>query len=330
MIEAGIALSFGIGKSIDGGIFKAELYLTIVGMLEGTYAVFNTAKGLPAYSGMTDTYYRFAGTLSLVGKISCEINLAIISASLETTAYVLVSIVFEAYKAVPLYFEAGLSVKLSVKINLGLFKIRLKLSFSVRISASLTLGSDNMEDSLWYKVDHLDGLNNGIDRLLPLQEKFCPIWKPIFADGETYNLLLHFVPQLTTTDTSDASKDKGVCKCPLYVGMLYLDHQEDDSTGHFGIQALALGCFYWAMGAILESKNESKRLTLAWLREQEVTIEEIKRLTEYMGQGETDIPFRYEDENGNDVRNFMKTFSIYIYPRLTGDKKRNMTLLYSQ
>lgn len=308
VIEAGIALSFGIGKSIDGGIFKAELYLTIVGMLEGTYAVFNTAKGLPAYSGMTDTYYRFAGTLSLVGKISCEINLAIISASLETTAYVLVSIVFEAYKAVPLYFEAGLSVKLSVKINLGLFKIRLKLSFSVRISASLTLGSDNMEDSLWYKVDHLDGLNNGIDRLLPLQEKFCPIWKPIFADGETYNLLLHFVPQLTTTDTSDASKDKGVCKCPLYVGMLYLDHQEDDSTGHFGIQALALGCFYWAMGAILESKNESKRLTLAWLREQEVTIEEIKRLTEYMGQGETDIPFRYEDENGNDVRNFMKTF----------------------
>lgn len=68
VIEAGIALSFGIGKSIDGGIFKAELYLTIVGMLEGTYAVFNAAKGLPAYSGMTDTYYRFAGTLSLVGK----------------------------------------------------------------------------------------------------------------------------------------------------------------------------------------------------------------------------------------------------------------------
>ena len=308
VIEAGIALSFGIGKSINGGIFKAGLYLTVIGMLEGTYAIFNPAKGLPAYSDQTDTYYRFSGTLSLIGKISCEVNLAIISASLEATAYILVSIVLEAYKAVPLYFEAGISMKLAVKINLGLFKISLKLSFSVKISASLTLGSDNMEDALWYKIDHLDSLNRKGGRLLPLQANFIPVWKPVVTDGETYSLLLHFLPQLTASDTSDTSEGAGVRKQPLYVGMLYLDHQEDDQTGHSGITALAMGCFYWAMGAILGNRNEGEQLTLTWLREQDITLEEINCLAEYMDQGETGVPFSYQDENGKDVRSFMKNF----------------------
>lgn len=309
VIEAGLALSFGIGENVNGGIFKASISVSVVGMLEGTYAVFKAADGLPVYSGMSDTYYRFKGTLALVGKVTCEVNFAIITASLEATAYILAAIVFEAYKAIPLYFEVGISMKLSVKINLGLFKITLKLDFSAKISTSFTIGSDNEKDSLWYKVDHLDVQHNGMYRPLTLSgDDFSPTWKPIVTGEETYHLLLHFIPQLTASNDEDASQGEDTHKRPLYVAMLYLDHEEDDTTGHSGITALALGCYYWAMGAILGNKSKDGKLTLTWLREQEITADEINRLTTYMEQVETSVPFSYRDDSGNDARSFMQNF----------------------
>ena len=154
VIEAGMALSLGVGKDINAGILKAGLSLTAIAMLQGTYAVFTLSSNKSSSSGETDVYYRFSGTLALVGRIYGEVNFAIISASFEVVAYAMVNMVIEAYKAIPIYMEAGVSVILSVKINLGLFKIHIDLSFSATISVSFVIGSDTSSDALWYEANN--------------------------------------------------------------------------------------------------------------------------------------------------------------------------------
>lgn len=304
VIKAGIALSLGIGKTINGGIFKAELYLTAIGMIEGTYAVFNPSP-LSVYSGQTDVYYRFAGTLSLVGKISCEINFVIISASLEATTYLIANVIIEAYKAVPLYFEAGLSLKMTLKINLGLFKINLKLSFSTTISASFTLGSDNTQESLWYLTEQGVSHNTLNKRLaLSAGQSACPVWKPIEIDEvEREELHLYFMPHLTVSGTPAEGEEGGHPQYPQYVGMLYLDNLDDK-----GITALATGCFYWALGAILGAGTEGSGISLEWLKEQKIQREEIECLLAYMDSDGGSSPFDYCDEAGQGVRDFIRNF----------------------
>ena len=308
VIEAGIALSLGVGKSINGGIFKAELYLAAIGMIEGTYAVFNPSDTISAYSGQTDVYYRFAGTLALVGKISCEINFVIISASLEATAYIMASVVIESYKAIPLYFEAGIRVKLTVTVNLGIFKIKVGLNFSTKISASFTIGPDSTQDSLWYKVDH-DGNNELINSRLLIQkhEPTCLKWQSIFvSEEERSQLSLYFIPHLTVSSESDIPNCGNSGKYPQYVGMLYLYNPGNGQKDKTGIEALATGCFYWATGAILGVKEES--ISFAWLKAQDISMREIGLLVDYMEQDGNEPPFYYKNENGNDVRSFMKEF----------------------
>ena len=133
VIEFGVGLSIGVGKSIDEGIFTAGLTVTVEGFFEGIFAWFR-----PTDTTQPDAeYYKITATLAIVGHLYGSINFAIIQASIDIMVYVAVTGVLEAYQPFLIDLVAGVSVKVSVKI---LF-IRIHLSFSTTIRAHFTLGS---------------------------------------------------------------------------------------------------------------------------------------------------------------------------------------------
>ncbi|MDI1255428.1 MAG: hypothetical protein PSV16_04945 [Flavobacterium sp.] len=303
VIEAGIALSVGVGKTVDEGILKAGLSLTAIGIFQGTFATY-TAPNVAPYSGQTDTYYRFSGTLALVGRIYGEINFAIISASLDITAYIQISFVVEAYKAIPITFEAGVSVSLTVRINLGLFKISIRMSFSATITASFTIGTDTTNQSLWYKVNQ-QSLARPAYRMLAASPTTVK-WQPLTIDtGETFGLDLYFIPHLTISGETGQNFSPG----PQYVGMLYIDTGtvNPGAFTQFGMTAMATGALYWAANAIIGSENTGTKLS--WLKDQEISIDALSMLLCYVQtRPDNAAPFNYKNATGNDVESFLKSF----------------------
>ena len=105
-------------------------------------------------------------TMGLTGRIYGSVDFAIISASLDITAYIYVIFRIESYMAIPIEFTAGVSVSLRVKINLGLFSIHISLSFSATISASFVIGQNHLQDAQWNKCTHSETYLSSAKRLL--------------------------------------------------------------------------------------------------------------------------------------------------------------------
>lgn len=154
VIVFGIGLQLGLGKSIDEGIFSAQMTLTVFGILEGVVAPWHPYAATPELTdgaaastdaaAFDDTYYYWLrGTIGIVATLVGEVNFAIISASVNVTAQAYVQLTIEAHKAIPIHMQAGVSVALTLRINLGLFSILIHLSFSLTITADFVIGSDS-------------------------------------------------------------------------------------------------------------------------------------------------------------------------------------------
>ncbi len=139
VIVAGAGFRIGVGKTLNAGILEAGLFIGIEGLIEGALGFYTPHQA----SAPGATYFRLSGQLQLTGHIYGKVNFAIISASLDIYAYVSVSASFESYRATLLVFQAGVSLKLSVKINLGLFKVSISLSFATSIREELLIGQDS-------------------------------------------------------------------------------------------------------------------------------------------------------------------------------------------
>jgi LysM repeat protein len=131
VIEFGVALSIGVGKTVDEGILSGGITVTVIGILQGVLGWFN-----PTQPASKEMYYWFQGSISIVGKLYATINFAIISASLDVTAYATVTLTIESHQPIYIELSAGVSVRLSVKV---LF-FTIHLSFSATVHASFTIG----------------------------------------------------------------------------------------------------------------------------------------------------------------------------------------------
>lgn len=131
VIEFGVALSIGVGKTVDEGILSGGITVTVIGILQGVLGWFNPTQPAPK-----EMYYWFQGSISIVGKLYATINFAIISASLDVTAYATVTLTIESHQPIYIELSAGVSVRLSVKV---LF-FTIHLSFSATVHASFTIG----------------------------------------------------------------------------------------------------------------------------------------------------------------------------------------------
>jgi LysM repeat protein len=131
VIEFGIALSLGVGKTVDEGILKGGISVTVIGILQGVLGWFHPSDTAPK-----DTYYWIQGTVAVVGKLYATIDFVIIQASVDVTAYISVTLTIECYE--PIYIEATASVSVSVSVKIVFFTIH--FSFSATVDASFTIG----------------------------------------------------------------------------------------------------------------------------------------------------------------------------------------------
>lgn len=275
VIEFGLGLQLGVGKSINQGILKAGFSITLVGVFEGVVAFYS--PNLPSYPGANDTYYKISATVGLVGKLYGEINFAIISATVNVTVYAYIQMVVEAYRKIPVYLEAGVSVSVSVSINLGLFSISISFSFSTTISASFTIGSDSTAP--W---DFIPPTQSGLlaASLPGAQQPVCPSitlnWQPlILTDAEKANELLsvYFFPQLTVAAS-------GTAQAAQFANILYIDAPTDGSTKDASLNKLVKGVLYWSINAAINTTQSNT--TLDNLKTENVSVDVLKQVYAYL------------------------------------------------
>lgn len=133
VLEFGLALSIGVGKSISLGPLSGGITLTVVGAVQGTLAWFHpTDSNLPQAM-----FYRLDGTVGILGKVWGSVDFVIIQASVDLTVSAFVSLEVESHQPILISMQAGVSVHVSVKV---LF-IRIHFSFSATISESFSIGS---------------------------------------------------------------------------------------------------------------------------------------------------------------------------------------------
>jgi LysM repeat protein len=135
VIEFGVALSIGVGKTVNYGILSGGITVTVTGILQGTLAWFNPTS----VSTPSDVYYWFQGMIAITGRLYATINFAIIQASVDVTAYASVTLTIQSYSPIYIAINAGVSVSVKVKI---LF-ITIHCSFKATVSASFTIGSSS-------------------------------------------------------------------------------------------------------------------------------------------------------------------------------------------
>ncbi|MEP7340692.1 MAG: LysM peptidoglycan-binding domain-containing protein, partial [Acidobacteriota bacterium] len=133
VIEFGFALSVGVGKTITIGPLSAGVSVTVVGILQGVFAWFHPSDA----STEKALYYWLQGTIAVVGNIYATVDFVVVKANLSLTVYASITLTIEAYKPIIIHMQAGVEVKISVKI---LF-ITLHFSFKATISLTFTIGS---------------------------------------------------------------------------------------------------------------------------------------------------------------------------------------------
>jgi LysM repeat protein len=133
VIEAGIALFIGVGKTLSLGILSGGISVTVNGIIQGVYAKFEpNDKNIGSA-----TYFWLQGTIAIVGNVYATVDFGIIQASVSLTVYASVTLTVQVYQPILIQLSAGVTVSVSIKI---LF-IRISFHFSATINASFTIGS---------------------------------------------------------------------------------------------------------------------------------------------------------------------------------------------
>lgn len=135
VLEFGIGLKVGMGRTFDKGPLHAELSITLQGLLQGVIAWFKP----------TDTrrerimYYRVQGGVAIEGRIYGSVDFKVIQVDVEVIAKITVLFVVEVYKAIQVALVAEVSVRASIKIVF----VRVSFSFSLTVREEFVLGSDS-------------------------------------------------------------------------------------------------------------------------------------------------------------------------------------------
>lgn len=248
VIEAGVGLRVGIGREINKGIFRAGLSLTVVGIVEGTLAFYHPNDNDPRYDNAM--YFYLSGYVAVVGLLFGEVNFAIIQAEVELQVTIGVTLVFEAYEAIVFTFFARVSVRVSVRVNLGLFSFRISLSFSTSIESQFSMGSRNPNRPWGQSLAHpmANGQPLALGARTPLHIARLLIFHPV-TRGERHPVGLWFAPQFTPA--SDIVDDRPQPAKAQAVVMFYVR----TTTGQTELKTpaafdtVASGALIWTLAA---------------------------------------------------------------------------------
>ncbi|HEX8689218.1 MAG TPA: hypothetical protein VF729_03135, partial [Solirubrobacterales bacterium] len=130
VLELGVGLRVGVGKTVNEGILSGGLSVTVTGIVEGALAWFH-----PTDSSPQETYYWMHGTIAVVGRLYATIDFAIIQASVDVTATLSASLTIESHQ--PIFIEASASVSVRVGIKVVFFTIHLTFSATIRVAFTI-------------------------------------------------------------------------------------------------------------------------------------------------------------------------------------------------
>jgi hypothetical protein len=153
IIAFGLAIKIGLGRSINAGVFRAELSLTLQGVFQGILAwegvnpkllnspdadVVRNARAAVnasnAISGPPD-YFWFSATVGIVGLLQGEVDLKIIKVSVSIRLSITTGLAFETEYGAVARVTAQVKAKATVKI---LF-VKISASFSLTLTETFTL-----------------------------------------------------------------------------------------------------------------------------------------------------------------------------------------------
>ncbi|KZL88481.1 hypothetical protein [Clostridium magnum] len=283
----GLGMQVGFGKSVEYGILSAGFSLTVVGIIEGVIAKWNPYQitdGSDDPSQIQDSYYYWLrGTLGIIGKLYGSVDFGIIKADVNVDIKLLLQITYESYVSLIMSVIASVNVSASVKINLGLFKIKISFSFFMRLKESFTI--ENSGTPPWQvKNNYAESLlNSPADRRLSVHRAMNiyeilpePKWENLKAPVQPEVLTGYLAPALTIAQDEWLNSQDTKNQLPCYVAMLFIDSVPSaDQDSHTSLLK--------AIGQANDSPFEilSKmvlRLAIAAVQEKPMSADEVDQL----------------------------------------------------
>ncbi|HEX5885523.1 MAG TPA: hypothetical protein VFY67_13360, partial [Pyrinomonadaceae bacterium] len=335
VIAFGLGLRVGLGKDLNYGAFKAGASVTLQGVLEGILAWYSPypaprslssaderlmisggsqqsigprTGSLASSVSRDDFYYMIQARVALVGKLYGSIDLGIISANLDIEVRVGMRLTLEAYRPIEIFFEVNVSVTLSVKINLGLFKISIDLSFKMNLNFAFTIGDTNqvgpwassalLQTSMLRREAFIQRLDVPIDEQCPVIPQMK--WQALL-NSDPVEVPLLFVPQFTAG--TGGALGTGLPRTPYVVAMTYVSSTppKEPLGAPAPFDQLARGALLWTLNAYLNHNKENT--TLEELLKQDISIVQLKEIFCYLTQKTMLEPFTRDQ-----VLDFLKNF----------------------
>lgn len=226
----GFGLQVGVGKYLEKGALRAGFSITVFGILEGVIAKWNPTRPQVGSDNPPDQlqgeyYFWLQGTVGIIGKLFGSVDLAIIKADVHVELEVYAQITVECYADIPISVVASVDIAITLLINLGLFKIKIHMSFSARIKETFVIANpESQKTPPWQLPDRLaaDSLTARQCRRLSYARRVAMAAarpQPVELDWDHYQpaatpveLTGYFVPTLSAA---------GPQAC--YVALLFMD-----------------------------------------------------------------------------------------------------------
>lgn len=132
VIEIGLMLSLGLGKTIQVGPMSGGIYVGVTGELQGTFATFYPSDT----QSSSARYIDIIGTAGVIGKVYGKVNFVIVQATVSLEVFADITLEIQSHEPIQIDMEAGVRVSVSVKV---LF-VHIHFHFSTTIHESFTIG----------------------------------------------------------------------------------------------------------------------------------------------------------------------------------------------
>jgi len=325
VIVFGIGLQVGVGYSVNYGILSAGFSITMFGVIEGVIAAYYPYSGALQESNKeqveTSYYYYLQGTIGIIGKLYGSIDFGIISASVNITVMVYAQATFEAYNKIPLAIVASVDVRVSAKLNLGIFSITIHFSFTAKIKFDLTIGTDQTAKAPWN--NNLGAPKTASRMAAPDAAALVstPVGAPmpeialrrapqpmhyesmlLAAPEETLPTLnIYFVPSLTVAGPENGNLKSQTAQ---YVATLFIDAPDPSggSTGTSSFEYLCADFFRWL---VLNYIDKTPSLTArADVDSEGISKADLDALVAYLSNESTPFPIPTDQLLGFLANNF--------------------------
>jgi hypothetical protein len=135
VLELGIGISAGVGRTFEKGPLKAGLYVQMEAILEGVLGWFSPTDT----SASRALYYWGQGTAGLVGKLYGSVDFKVIRAAVSVEAHATVTVTFAAHQATVVELDVGVEVSAEIEV----FWVSVSFHFELELEASFTIGESS-------------------------------------------------------------------------------------------------------------------------------------------------------------------------------------------